>query len=148
MCSSDLTRESGVFNVYFNGSRVDTLTNTTNINDSSSTLFIATQNNTTPFGTQLNVYEKGYEFIKHSMFPIDVKLVEEPRVTIGSNSCLKPYSASIFNISAMSYGALSDAAIKALNGGAKLGNFYHNTGEGGLSPYHIENGGDVCFQIG
>ena len=104
--------------------------------------------NTTPFGTQLDVYAKGYEFLKHSMFPVDVKEVHEPRINIGSDLCKKPYSASIFNISAMSYGSLSDAAIRALNGGAKLGNFYHNTGEGGLSPYHLENGGDVCFQIG
>jgi glutamate synthase domain-containing protein 2 len=104
--------------------------------------------NTTPFGTQLDVYEKGYEFLKHSMFPKDISEIEEPRVIIGSSLCSKPYSASIFNISAMSYGALSDAAIKALNGGAKLGNFYHNTGEGGVSPYHSENGGDLCFQIG
>lgn len=104
--------------------------------------------NTTPFGTQLDVYEKGYEFIKHSMFPKDISKVKEPRVIIGSSLCDKPYSASILNISAMSYGALSDAAIKALNGGAKLGNFYHNTGEGGVSPYHSENGGDLCFQIG
>lgn len=104
--------------------------------------------NTVPFGTQLNVYSEGYEFIKHSMFPIPVSLVNEPRVTIGSDLCKKPYSASIYNISAMSYGALSDAAIRALNGGAKLGNFYHNTGEGGVSSFHLENKGDLCFQIG
>lgn len=104
--------------------------------------------NSTPFGTQLDVYENGYEFIKHSMFPRNKNYVEEPRVTIGSKFCKKPYSASIFNISAMSFGALSDAAVKALNGGAKLGNFYHNTGEGGLSPHHLVNGGDICFQIG
>lgn len=104
--------------------------------------------NTTPFGTQLNVYDEGYEFLKHSMFPVDKQKVEELRIKIGSKFCSKPYSASIFNISAMSYGSLSSAAVLALNGGAKLGNFYHNTGEGGLSPYHLENGGDICFQIG
>jgi len=104
--------------------------------------------NTTPFGTNLDVYANGYEFIKHSMYPKDITEVKEPRVKIGSKFCGKPYSASIFNISAMSYGALSDAAIRALNGGANLGNFYHNTGEGGISPYHMENGGDLCFQIG
>lgn len=104
--------------------------------------------NTTPFGTQLDVYAKGYEFIKHSMYPKDIKMVEEPRVTIGSKLCLKPYSASILNISAMSYGALSNAAVMALNGGAKLGNFFHNTGEGGVTPYHTEAGGDLCYQIG
>jgi glutamate synthase domain-containing protein 2 len=103
--------------------------------------------NTTPFGTQLDVYGKGYEFIKHSMFPKDIKDVEEPRVTIGSSLCKQPYSASILNISAMSYGALSEAAVRALAAGASLGNFYHNTGEGGLSPYHLQ-GNDVCFQIG
>jgi glutamate synthase domain-containing protein 2 len=104
--------------------------------------------NTTPFGTQLDVYKEGYEFLGHSMFPKDISLIAEPRVTIGGENCRHPYSASIFNISAMSYGALSDAAVRALNGGAKLGNFYHNTGEGGVSPYHVENGGDLCFQIG
>ncbi len=104
--------------------------------------------NTIPFGTQLNVYEKGYEFIKHSMYPKSVNMVSNPRVIIGSKFTKKPYNASIFNISAMSYGALSNAAIRALNGGAKLGNFYHNTGEGGISPYHLENDGDLCFQVG
>ena len=104
--------------------------------------------NTTPFGTQLDVYAPGYEFATHSMYPTNSKLIEEPRIIIGSDLCGKPYSASVFNISAMSYGALSDAAIRALNGGAKLGNFYHNTGEGGLSPYHLEGGGDLCYQIG
>lgn len=104
--------------------------------------------NSTPFGTQLNVYDSDYEFIKHSMFPLPKSLVQEPRIVIGSRFCTKPYSASIFNISAMSFGSLSDAAIKALNGGAKLGNFYHNTGEGGISPYHLENGGDLVFQFG
>ncbi len=104
--------------------------------------------NTTPFGTQLDVYKEGYEFVKHSMFPKDISEVPEPRVTIGSKHCLYPYSASIFNISAMSYGALSNAAQLALNGGARLGNFYHNTGEGGISPYHKENLGDLCYQIG
>lgn len=104
--------------------------------------------NTTPFGTQHDVYQKGYEFIKHSMYPKSVDVVSTPRITIGSKFSTKPHSASIFNISAMSYGALSDAAILALNGGAKLGNFYHNTGEGGISPYHIKNGGDLCFQVG
>jgi glutamate synthase domain-containing protein 2 len=103
--------------------------------------------NTTPFGTQLDVYEKGYEFLKHSMYPKDIKDVEEPRVTIGSSLCKQPYSASILNISAMSYGALSEAAIRALAAGAELGGFYHNTGEGGLSQFHLQ-GNDVCFQIG
>jgi glutamate synthase domain-containing protein 2 len=103
--------------------------------------------NTTPFGTQLDVYEKGYEFLKHSMFPIPVFHVKPLRTDIGSSKCKKPFNASIFNISAMSYGALSGAAIRALNEGAMLGGFYQNTGEGGLSPYH-KQGGDLCFQIG
>lgn len=104
--------------------------------------------NTTPFGTQLDVYKNGYEFIRHSMYPKDIKSIKDIRVTIGSKLCTAPYSASIFNVSAMSYGALSEAAVRAINGGAKLGNFYQNTGEGGLSKFHLENGGDICFQIG
>ena len=104
-------------------------------------------NNTVPFGTQLDVYKDGYEFVQHSMYPKDIKDVADPRVRIGSKFCRLPYSASVFNISAMSYGALSDAAVTALNKGAKLGGFYHNSGEGGISKYHLQ-GGDVCFQIG
>jgi len=103
--------------------------------------------NTVPFGTQLNVYQKGYEFIQHSMYPKDIKDVVDPRVKIGSKFCRLPYSASVLNISAMSYGALSDAAVTALNKGAKIGKFFHNSGEGGISKYHLQ-GGDVCFQIG
>lgn len=106
------------------------------------------ESNTTPFGTQLDVYQKGYEFIKHSMYPKTVDMVTKPTVTFGSKFTTKPYTTSIFNISAMSYGSLSDAAVRALNGGAKLGGFFQNTGEGGISPYHLENGGDLCFQIG
>ena len=105
------------------------------------------EQNTVPFGTQLDMYANGYEHTKHSLYPIDYHSIEEPRNQIGSKFCKYPYSASIFNISAMSFGALSSAAVRALNGGAKLGNFYHNTGEGGLSPHHLQ-GGDICFQIG
>lgn len=105
------------------------------------------EDNTTPFGTQLNVYANGYEFLEHSIYPKRPKDVIEPRYTIGNKFCKQPYSASIFNISAMSFGALSNKAIEALNAGAKLGNFFHNTGEGGLSPYHLQ-GGDICFQVG
>ncbi len=102
-----------------------------------------------PFGTQLNVYDLGYEWINHSIRAISFSQIEEnPRVKIGSSQCEKPYEASIFNISAMSFGALSKNAILALNAGAKAGNFYHNTGEGGLSPYHLQNGGDVVWNIG
>ncbi len=104
--------------------------------------------NTTPFGTQMDVYENGYEFIKHSLYPKDTDSIKEPRINIGSKFCSQPYNASVFNVSAMSYGALSDAAVRAINGGAKIDRFYQNTGEGGLSSYHLENGGDICFQIG
>lgn len=104
--------------------------------------------NTTPFGTQMDVYENGYEFIKHSLYPKDTSSIKEPRMNIGSKFCSQPYNASIFNVSAMSYGALSDAAVRAINGGAKIDRFFQNTGEGGLSQYHLENGGDICFQIG
>ena len=103
--------------------------------------------NSTPFGTQLNTYESGYEFLKHSMYPVPVEKVKPLRRIVGTIKCKHPYNASIFNISAMSYGALSEAAVRALNAGASIGNFYHNTGEGGLSPYH-KQGGDIVFQIG
>ena len=100
-----------------------------------------------PFGTQNDVYASGYEWLDHSMAPKPV--VKEPfRVGIGGPDCSKPYSASIFNISAMSFGALSSNAIRALNIGAKKGNFAHDTGEGGYSPYHRENGGDIIWEIG
>lgn len=102
---------------------------------------------TLPFGTQLNVYEEGYEWINHSIVPKS-QHGEAPRILIGGKDCKHPYAASVFNISAMSYGSLSKNAILALNGGAKAGGFYHNTGEGGLSPYHLEPGGDICWQIG
>jgi glutamate synthase domain-containing protein 2 len=105
------------------------------------------ENNTVPFGTQLNVYENGYEFLKHSMYPLPIDRVEPLNCIIGSKHCSQKYKTSIYNISAMSYGALSDAAVTALNKGAKMGGFYHNTGEGGISPYHL-SGGDLCFQFG
>ncbi len=73
---------------------------------------------------------------------------EKFRVTIGGPDCTKPYSASVFNISAMSFGALSPNAVRALNAGAKKGGFAHDTGEGGVSPYHRENGGDIIWEIG
>ncbi|MEC4005055.1 FMN-binding glutamate synthase family protein [Flavobacterium sp. SUN052] len=101
-----------------------------------------------PFGTQLDVYKEGYEWINHSIRAIPFTDVNEnPRVKIGSTQCMNPYYASIFNISAMSFGSLSKNAIIALNNGAKQGGFYHNTGEGGLSPYHLL-GGDVVWNIG
>lgn len=101
---------------------------------------------TTPFGTQLNLNDSNYEGIKHSIFPAIVN-DELPRVTIGGPDCTQPYSASLLNISAMSFGSLSENAIIALNKGAQQGKFYHNTGEGGLTEFH-QQGGDICWQIG
>jgi glutamate synthase domain-containing protein 2 len=102
---------------------------------------------TIPFGTQDDVYREGYEWINHSLVPTPL-MHEKPRVRIGGDRCKQPYDASVFNISAMSYGSLSKNAILALNKGASLRGFYHNTGEGGLSPYHLENGGDIVWQLG
>lgn len=106
-------------------------------------------NDTVPFGTQFNLYSEGYEWMNHSIAALHAEDVEQdPRVTIGNKDCKNPYSCSVFNVSAMSYGSLSSAAIEALNGGAKIGNFAHNTGEGGISPYHLKHGGDLIYQIG
>ncbi len=102
---------------------------------------------TRPFGTQFDVYRAGYEWINHSMKPIEIEN-QHPRVKFGGPDCSQPYLASPLNISAMSYGALSQHAILALNKGAKIGHFAHNTGEGGLSPYHLQHGGDLIWQIG
>lgn len=107
------------------------------------------ETDTMPFGTQLDVYAEGYEWMAHSISPIDFhKLNHDPRVIFGNKDCTQPYSASILNVSAMSYGSLSKNAIESLNLGAKMGNFAHNTGEGGLSPYHLKHGGDLIWQIG
>ncbi|MFQ5639892.1 MAG: FMN-binding glutamate synthase family protein [bacterium] len=102
---------------------------------------------TVPFGTQQDVYEVGYEWVNHSIRPLPLKTADQ-RVTVGGPDCKQPYSASRFNISAMSFGALSKNAVLALNRGAKMGDFAHNTGEGGLSPYHLQGGGDLIWQIG
>jgi glutamate synthase domain-containing protein 2 len=101
-----------------------------------------------PFGTLMNVYADDYEFIAHSTRPIMEPDWQGFRILIGNDQCAKPYSASVFNVSAMSFGALSPNAIRALNKGAKLGNFYHDTGEGSISPYHRENGGDIVWELG
>jgi glutamate synthase domain-containing protein 2 len=107
------------------------------------------ENDTIPFGTQLDVYENGYEWLSHSISAISHhELNEDPRVLVGGPDCAQPYSASIYNVSAMSFGSLSQNAIMALNGGAKMGNFAHNTGEGGISDYHLKPGGDLIWQIG
>ena len=104
---------------------------------------------TVPFGTQLDTYENGYEWMGHSLAAREVDDVEQnPRILVGGPHCKKPYNASVLNISAMSFGSLSKNAILALNKGAAKGGFYHNTGEGGLTPYHLENNGDVVWQIG
>ncbi len=100
------------------------------------------------FGTLNDAYKPGFEFISHSMLPA---LTPDPasfRISIGGPQCRQPYSASIFNISAMSFGALSANAIAALNQGARLGRFAHDTGEGSISPYHREHGGDLIWEIG
>ncbi len=104
------------------------------------------QTQTLPFGTQLDVHAEHYEWINHSIVP-NVHKHEDARVIVGGKHCKQPYSASLLNISAMSYGALSSAAISALNKGAAKGKFYHNTGEGGISPHHLL-GGDLVWQIG
>lgn len=107
------------------------------------------QIDTIPFGTQLDVYAEGYEWMTHSISPCDFhKMDHQPRIRFGGRECKQPYDMSVLNVSAMSFGSLSKNAILALNGGAKIGGFAHNTGEGGLSPYHLEPGGDVIWQIG
>lgn len=100
-----------------------------------------------PFGTQLDVYEAHYEWINHSMAPTE-PTTHDFRIEIGQTAQCTPYSASVFNISAMSFGALSANAVRALNAGAKKGGFYHDTGEGSISQYHREMGGDLVWEIG
>ena len=100
-----------------------------------------------PFGTQLNVYEPQYEWMNHSIAPTDIDN-HDFRISIGGPDCIRPYSASVFNISAMSFGALSANAILALNEGARRGRFCHDTGEGSISRYHREKGGDLTWEIG
>jgi glutamate synthase domain-containing protein 2 len=102
---------------------------------------------TRPFGTIFDVNRAGYEWVNHSMLPKHLTDLN-PRVKFGGPDCLKPYMASPLNISAMSYGALSKNAIMSLNRGAKIGGFSHNTGEGSMSPYHLEHGGDIVWQLG
>ncbi|MEY4563261.1 MAG: hypothetical protein RLZZ618_2538 [Pseudomonadota bacterium] len=99
-----------------------------------------------PFGTQIDVGANGYEWINHSLMPTELPS-HDFRITIGGDRA-QPYSASVFNISAMSFGALSGNAIQALNAGAKRGGFAHDTGEGSISRYHREQGGDLIWEIG
>ncbi len=100
-----------------------------------------------PYGTQLDLYEPHYEWINHSMAPAEITN-HDFRIEIGTGRAAKPYSASVFNISAMSFGALSANAVLALNEGARRGNFYHDTGEGSISKWHRERGGDLVWEIG
>ena len=108
------------------------------------------ENDTIPFGTQINLYNSGYEWLEHSMYTKynPQNIGDFPRLLIGGKDCKQPYSSSLLNISAMSFGSLSNNAIMALNKGAKMGDFAHNTGEGGISPHHLEHGGDLIWQIG
>ncbi|MBK2268285.1 FMN-binding glutamate synthase family protein [Francisella philomiragia] len=103
-------------------------------------------NDTVAFGTEKDIDRVGYEWVTHSLVPKHLDEVET-RVKFGGSDCKQPYMASHLNISAMSFGALSANAIMALNKGAKLGEFCHCTGEGGLTKYHLQ-GGDIVFQIG
>ena len=100
-----------------------------------------------PFGTELDVYSEEYEALCHSINP-NPNAPKRTRVRVGTEQCSKPYDAARLNISAMSFGALGSHAIEALNKGAKIGDFYHDTGEGGLSPYHLKHGGDVVWELG
>jgi hypothetical protein len=102
---------------------------------------------TVPFGTQQDVYGVDYEWINHSLAPAEI---DSPRLPHrrSAPACAQPYSASVFNISAMSFGSLSANAIRALNEGARRGGFYHDTGEGSISRYHREHGGDLVWEIG
>lgn len=100
-----------------------------------------------PFGTQVDTYGVGYEFIGHSLRPTPIPDPAGFRIHIGNDQCSQPYLASVLNISAMSFGALSANAVLALNKGAKMGGFAQDTGEGSISPYHREHGGDLIWQI-
>jgi len=102
---------------------------------------------TRPFGSQQAFYKPGYEWINHSLEPAQIA-THDFRLSIGGPQCAQPYSASVFNISAMSFGALSANAILALNEGARRGGFYHDTGEGSISRWHRRNGGDLVWEIG
>ena len=106
------------------------------------------ENGDRAFGTLVDVYQNGYEFIAHSARPAPVADPATFRIPIGGHDGTQPYLASLFNISAMSFGSLSANAIRALNKGARLGGFAHDTGEGSISPHHREHGGDLIWEIG
>lgn len=105
------------------------------------------QSGISPFGTIRDVDTPGFDFAEHSLSPKSVS-PETARLWVGGPDCRQPYHASRFNISAMSFGSLSPHAILAFNKGAKLGDFFHDTGEGGISPYHLEHGGDLVWELG
>ncbi|MFW6694203.1 FMN-binding glutamate synthase family protein [Streptomyces sp. MAR4 CNX-425] len=100
-----------------------------------------------PFGTERDVTAPGYPFLVHSMAPVP-KPDTPPRVRVGGPECTRPYDMALLNVSAMSFGALSSHAILALNGGAARGGFAHDTGEGGISEFHLGPGGDLVWEIG
>ena len=100
-----------------------------------------------PFGTERDVYAPGAEWLVHSASPKSPS-EDQHRVTVGGPQCARPYDMALLNVSAMSFGALSSNAIRALNEGARLGGFAHDTGEGGLSKYHLQHGGDLVWEIG
>ncbi|GIX36346.1 MAG: membrane protein [Lysobacteraceae bacterium] len=100
-----------------------------------------------PFGTLVDVYADRYEWINHSLQPTRIE-DHDFRLEVGRGRCAQPYACSVFNISAMSFGALSAHAILALNEGARRGRFYHDTGEGSISEYHRRPGGDLVWEIG
>ena len=107
------------------------------------------QVSTIPFGTKVDVYKAGYEWIGHSLKALKAHDLEQnPRIIIGGKDCAQAYSSSILNISAMSFGALSANAVMALGQGAKIGDFALNTGEGGLSRYHLSSNCDLIWQVG
>ncbi len=99
------------------------------------------------FGTEREVNEVGYEWVLHTCAPGE-PAKEQPRVRVGGPDCAKPYDMALLNVSAMSFGALSANALRALNAGAARGGFAHDTGEGGLTSYHLENGGDLIWELG
>ena len=105
------------------------------------------QNQDKSFGTELDVYGAGHEFLAHSMTPVTAP-DESHRVSVGGPQCSAPYAMSLLNVSALSFGALSGNAISALNLGARLGGFAHDTGEGGISRYHLKHGGDLVWELG
>jgi glutamate synthase domain-containing protein 2 len=101
-----------------------------------------------PFGSHIDNDHQGYEWIAHSLGAVEPAPLEELRIDIGKHQCAKPYSASLFNISAMSYGSLGAHAVEALNKGAAKGQFFHDTGEGGISKFHRKGGGDLVWELG